>query len=102
MPGLDDLASLLGMEGPKKRTKTTGYDGAPIRIKARVVKRRGKTMTIVWGFESTPKELDELLTICKKQLGSGGQVTDNELEIQGDHVARVKEILQKEGFVFAK
>lgn len=102
MPGLEDLASLLGMESPKKDSQTRGYDGEIVRLKVRVEKRRGKTVTIVWGFQSKPGELDRVLGICKKQLGAGGQVADNSLELQGDHAIRVRELLVDEGFIFAK
>lgn len=102
MPGLEDLASLLGMESHKKDNQPKGYDGSAIRLKVRIEKRRGKPVTIVWGFQSRPKELDRLLGICKKQLGAGGQVVDNTLELQGDHALRVRATLVKEGFVFAK
>lgn len=102
MPGLDDLASLLGMEQPGKDNKKQGYDGSTFRLKIRVEKRRGKPVTIVWGFQSKPEELDRLLAVCKKNLGAGGMVTDNALELQGDHLQRVREILVKEGYVVTK
>jgi len=79
-----------------------GYDGLPYRIRVRVEKRRGKPITIVWGFQSNPKELDRLLALCKKQLGAGGQVTDNALELQGDHIQRIKDILISQGYAFLK
>ena len=99
MPGLDDLASLLGMEQPKEPTdKKQGYDGSDIVLKVRTEKRRGKVLTIVGGFQSTPEELKELLGTLKKTLGTGGQVTDNALERQGDHRDRVIKALQKLGY----
>ncbi len=98
-PGLEDLGALMGME-PKKPTdnKKRGYDGNVVVVKVRTEKRRGKLVTIAWGFESKPKELDALLATCKKTLGTGGQVVDNSLEIQGDHVERMKQLLKSEGW----
>lgn len=98
-PGLEDLGALMGME-PMKPTdnKKRGYDGNIVVVKVRTEKRRGKLVTIAWGFESKPKELDALLAICKKTLGAGGQVVDNSLEIQGDHVERMKQLLKSEGW----
>ncbi len=100
MPGLEDLGKLLGMEQPEQKpdSRKRGYDGRVVVLKVRVEKRRGKPITIVWGFQSTPQELADVLATCKKTLGAGGQVTDNALELQGDHVVRVKEILADAGF----
>lgn len=104
MPGLQDLASLLGM--PEKATaddtaktpKRLGYDGQVLRLRVRTEKRRGKAITIAWGFSSHPKELDRLLSLLKKSLGAGGQVVDQSIEMQGDHVQRVKDLLIAEGY----
>ena len=89
----------MGMQKPEQPTsKKTGYDGQVVVVKVRAEKRRGKTVTIVWGFNSHPKELHDLLATFKKSLGTGGQVTDNAIEIQGDHVDRAKKIVAEAGF----
>jgi len=99
MPGLEDLASLMGMDKPNKpEGKKTGYDGKVVVVKVRTEKRRGKMITIVYGFNSHPKELHDLLAQFKKAFGTGGQVTDNAIEIQGDHVERAKQIVRDAGF----
>lgn len=102
MPGLDDLAKLLGKEGdaPKPSSKWhLGYDGNPMRIKVRTEKRRGKLITIAQGFQSRPAELQRLLAMAKARFGTGGQVTDNAFELQGDHVERLKEMLDAERYL---
>jgi translation initiation factor 1 len=103
MPGLQDLGSLLGM--PEKSEKPTneppkrvGHDGQVMRLRVRIEKRRGKPITIAWGFSSHPKELERLLTLMKKSLGAGGQIVDQTIEMQGDHQQRVKDLLVKEGY----
>jgi translation initiation factor 1 len=100
MPGLEDLGKLLGAEPTptKKDDRKRGYDGQVIVLKVRVEKRRGKPVTIAWGFQSRPAELQALLATCKKTLGAGGQVTDNALELQGDHAIRLRELLIAEGY----
>jgi translation initiation factor 1 len=68
------------------------------KIKIRVSKRRfGKLMTTISGLEDEQraKELEKLL---KKRLACGGTVRGNEIELQGDHREKVKEILLKEGY----
>ncbi|MCO6465766.1 MAG: translation initiation factor [Bradyrhizobiaceae bacterium] len=104
MPGLEDLAKLLGTEPSEapKQSKKTGYDGKVVVLKVRVEQRRGKTVTIAWGFQSKPAELNALLAACKKKLGAGGQVTDNALELQGDHKERLREFLKAEGYAIHK
>lgn len=104
MPGLQDLASLLGV--PEKASadnsattpKRLGYDGQVLRLRVRTEKRRGKAITIAWGFSSHPKELNRLLSLLKKSLGAGGQIVDQSIEMQGDHVQRVRELLLAEGY----
>lgn len=103
MPGLEDLSSLLGM--PEKSEKTSnhpqkrlGHDGQVLRLRVRVEKRRGKPVTIAWGFFSHPAELNRLLSLMKKSLGAGGQIVDQSIEMQGDHVQRIKDLLIAEGY----
>lgn len=101
MPGLDELGSLLGMpEKPKHEDtkKRVGHDGQVLQLRVRTEKRRGKLITIVWGFFSHPMELNRLLTLFKKSLGAGGQLADQSIEMQGDHVDRIKRILIDEGY----
>lgn len=103
MPGLEDLASMLGMperkaEQASKTPKRVGHDGQVLRLRVRVEKRRGKPVTIAWGFFSHPAELNRLLSLMKKSLGAGGQIVDQTIEMQGDHVQRIKDLLIKEGY----
>lgn len=61
--------------------------------------RKGKTATIIEGFENLDENaLSELAARLKKQLGVGGSFDENEILIQGDHLLKVKEILHKWGF----
>jgi len=105
MADLKDLAALLGIPEPDKNTSTAkandkrrGHDGNVLRLRVRVEKRRGKPVSIAWGFFSHPMELNRLLTLFKKTLGAGGQLVDQTIEMQGDHVARMKNVLEEEGY----
>ncbi len=108
MPGLQDLAKLLGTEeslpekGNEKSEARRGHDGNVLRIRVRAEKRRGKFVSIAWGFFSHPMELNRLLSLFKKTLGAGGQLVDQTIEMQGDHVSRMIEILVKEGYKAGK
>jgi len=47
-------------------------------------KRRGKIVTIVRPFHLPKEELQSLLGVLKKKLGTGGTIKGNSLELQGD------------------
>lgn len=109
MPGLEDLASMLGMPEPDKNKPTAkaddkrrGHDGQVLQLRVRVEKRRGKPVSIAWGFFSHPMELNRLLTLFKKTLGAGGQLVDQTIEMQGDHAERMKKVLEAEGYRLKK
>ena len=68
------------------------------RIQITTVKKKfGKINTIVSGIE---KELDlkKIAKQLKEILGCGGTVKDNEIELQGDHRRKIKNLLVKLGF----
>ena len=77
-------------------------DVEPAKQTIRVVldrkRRAGKTVTVASGFEHTPESLAKLATTLKKKCGSGGSAKGNEIEIQGDHLARVRAELQALGY----
>ncbi|MBO3460009.1 translation initiation factor [Aetokthonos hydrillicola Thurmond2011] len=68
------------------------------RIQATRSGRKGKTVTVITGFQSKPETLQALVKQLKTQCGSGGTVKDNEIEIQGDHKQKILEILVKLGY----
>jgi translation initiation factor 1 len=69
-----------------------------IRVAVDRKRRAGKTVTVATGFEHTPESLARLAAALKKKCGSGGTAKDAEIEIQGEHVARVGEELRKLGY----
>jgi translation initiation factor 1 len=69
-----------------------------IRVQASRAGRKGKTVTVIRGFQCHPETLNKLLKQLKTQCGSGGTVKENELEIQGDHRQKIVEILSQLGY----
>ena len=63
-----------------------------------VEKRYGKSMTVVKGIDTSKIDVKDLMKKLKSKLACGGTYKNNEIELQGDHRDRVKEILIKEGF----
>jgi translation initiation factor 1 len=67
------------------------------RIHLRTEKKKfGKINTIVSGFQDV--DLKSIAKDLKQGLACGGTVKDNEIELQGNHVKKTKEILVKLGF----
>ena len=69
-----------------------------IRVALDKKRRAGKTVTVASGFQHTAETLASVAQTLKKRCGSGGTAKDAEIEIQGDHVTRVKSELEKLGY----
>jgi translation initiation factor 1 len=63
-----------------------------------VQKRYGKYSTVIKGVDSAKINVRDLMKKMKSQLACGGTYKNGEIELQGDHRQRVKQILVKEGF----
>jgi len=69
-----------------------------LRVQASRAGRKGKTVTVISGFQSKPETLAALLKQLKTQCGTGGTVKDNEIEIQGEHKQKLLQILTQLGY----
>jgi translation initiation factor 1 len=74
---------------------------ARIAAKLRVEKagRGGKTVTVVYDLPRNTPFLKELCGDLKRACGTGGTVEEDTVELQGDHRNRIRELLQKRGFL---
>ncbi len=61
-------------------------------------RRFGKLMTIIEGLNSNDIGLNELCKILKEKCACGGTVKEGKIELQGDHVGKVKKILVNMGY----
>jgi translation initiation factor 1 len=69
------------------------------RISVRVVKRKfGKLITLVEGIDKKDINLKELAKKLKGKLACGGTLKGDTIELQGNHITKVKEELIKLGF----
>jgi len=67
--------------------------------KVRVDRRKHKRlMTVVWGLEAESNDLPGLLSQLKSACGSGGSLKGDQIELQGDHLERVKQQLRQIGY----
>ncbi|MGB3508241.1 MAG: translation initiation factor [Microcoleaceae cyanobacterium] len=94
--------SEFGNNATSRATKRAVPDLPPenqdLRVQASRKGRKGKTVTVISGFQSNPETLAALLKKLKNQCGAGGTAKDNEIEIQGDHKQKLVEILTTLGY----
>jgi translation initiation factor 1 len=69
-----------------------------VRVQTSRKGRKGKTVTVISGFQSKPETLAALLKQLKAQCGAGGTVKENEIEIQGDHAQKIVQMLVQLGY----
>ncbi|HIE34136.1 MAG TPA: translation initiation factor [Candidatus Altiarchaeales archaeon] len=56
----------------------------------------GKVVTVIEGL--TDVDLDSIAKELKKRLACGGTAKNNKIELQGDHLNKVRNILSEMGF----
>ncbi|MEH2191254.1 MAG: translation initiation factor [Nostoc sp.] len=69
-----------------------------LKVQASRKGRKGKTVTVISGFQAKPETLTDLVKQLKSLCGTGGTLKDNEIEIQGEHKQKIVEILTKLGY----
>lgn len=68
---------------------------ARLRLEKRA---RGKVVTVVSNLDPSGNDLDALSARLKTMCGTGGTVKDGRIELQGDHLDNVEEILKAVGY----
>lgn len=102
----DSLQSLLaGGSLPEGEAPETAPEPAPVPgpMKLNVVVERkghkGKTVTIIEGFDCPDDELRTIASDLKRHLGVGGSARDGEILVQGDRREAVMAWLRGRGLV---
>ncbi len=68
-------------------------------LKVRLDKRkRGKLVTVISGFTCSGTQLQQTLSVLQSQCGAGGSIDGQNVELQGDHMARVPGLLVARGY----
>ena len=73
-------------EKPKKQKK----------VAFRIEKRKGRILTIVEGLEDSKEQIFKEL---KKECHCGGSLKNGTFELQGDHLEKVKLVLEKKNLL---
>jgi translation initiation factor 1 len=61
-------------------------------------RKKGKVVTVVRGLPAEQNDLPGLLGRLKAACGAGGTIKDDELQIQGDHLERLRGLLADIGY----
>jgi translation initiation factor 1 len=61
-------------------------------------RKRGKSVTVVRGLAAVDNDLPALLTRLKAACGAGGTLKDDSIEIQGQHLERLRALLVEIGY----
>lgn len=69
-----------------------------VRVSRQTKGRGGKAVTLVQGVPVDAAALAALGKLLRTGCGSGGTIKEGVIEVQGDHVERVMQALQAQGF----
>ena len=69
-----------------------------MRLRRETKGRKGAGVTLIDGLALSGSELKSLAKYLKQRCSSGGAIKSGIVEIQGDHRALIKSLLEQKGF----
>lgn len=95
---MSDICEVCGL--PKELCVCEEIAREQQKINIKLDKRRyGKMMTVIDGVNPHELDVDSLISNLKSICACGGTIKDGKIELQGDQRTRVKEKLEKMGFI---
>jgi translation initiation factor 1 len=82
----------------KTETRAAAPGDGVVRVQRETKGRGGKAVTVVRGLPLEGAALVKVAQQLKAACGSGGTVKDGDVEVQGDHLAKVMTLLQEQGY----
>ena len=79
-----------------RKKKLSSGDGN-VRVSRETKGRKGKGITLIKGLNLDAATLALMSKKLKVMCGSGGTVKEGNIEIQGDHIARILDYLKTQG-----
>ena len=86
-------AKKLREDGKMPEARDLAPQEQTIRVIADRKRGKGKTVTVASGFRLTPDSLEKLARQLKSRCAAGGTSSGDEIEVQGDHVGVVTNLL---------
>lgn len=80
---------------PVKNVKPPEKQTARLTVEKR---KKGKLMTVIRGLAASDNDFPQLLSQLKNACGAGGTIEADEIEIQGDQIARLQRVLSEIGY----
>jgi len=94
---MSEICSTCGLPKELCVCETIAKEGQ--RIKVIIVKRRfGKLTTLIEGIDKSNIDLKDVAKNLKTKLACGGTVKKGIIELQGNHLDKIKQELIKLGF----
>ena len=62
-------------------------------------RKKGKVVTVIRGLSASVNDLPALLAQLKNQCGAGGTLAGDTLELQGNHLERLRAMLADAGYI---
>ena len=92
------LAKKLREDGELPELRDLPPAEQTIRVAIDRKRRKGKSVTVAAGFRLTPSSLTKLAGQLKARCAAGGSAKQGEIEVQGEHVDLVADLLSKLGY----
>ena len=93
----EEICPVCGLPKDLCICETLSKETGKIRVYVET-KRYKKVVTVIEGIDDKKMDIKGLLKRLKSKLACGGTYKEGRIELQGNHLSKIKDILIKEGF----